>query len=551
MMEIERKNHNQTNFTSDLRLLDYQSKKLYKNSFQLLNKLSLHHKEIKSILEYSQDLKSILLTDGKKYHQKLFKFRTLVELFSSKKSQIVNKQLNHGNCVKELQNLLKSIEEILTEYKTEERMIAEALLQQEVELWQDCLNMEHRISVWENDSKWPDKINSKIQNREHSINSLTRLSIGSKNLPAEVNEFQNFLDNHGGRTGGWTEDEHLKFLKYYKIKKFKYKNDCKDPENEEFNNHDHDHPHEEEEEEEENELSTLTIDHHEQQTTKDENLDKINKDNINVNMNVLHDELANIIMTKTPKEIAEHEKWWKEFQKLENAKRKAIKIWSENRRLNMQNRKQCKEKNDDNDNDDDTMGTNHKSLIKQHLSISQLEARKAELEIWRNQREEIKKQEELLKKEIENQSKQAELELKRKRQAKIQHKISLYKQKKMAKKLTTLHQLKIQTEMEQLSRQQKIIEAASRIEQRTINQLNQLSARKKAKEQSEIPRQELLERIPIQTNIQVTRDPQRLCQLTKGWQIRLTQPKTQTIIHQGLNLSVNTGRMIPQWRRNL
>ncbi|CAH8681622.1 unnamed protein product [Schistosoma haematobium] len=497
-MEIERKNHDQTNFTSDLRLLDYQSKKFYKNSFQLLSKLSLHHKEIKSILEYSQDLKSVLLTDGKKYHQKLFKFRTLVELFSSKKSQIVNKQLNHGNCVKELQNLLKSIEEILTEYKTEERMIAEALLQQEVELWQDCLNMEHRISVWENDSKWPDKINSKIQNREHSINSLTRLSIGSKNLPAEVNEFQNFLDNHGGRTGGWTEDEHLKFLKYYKIKKFKYKNDCKDPENEESNNPDHDHPHEEEEE---NELSTLTIDHHEQQTIKDENLDKINKDNTNVNMNVLHDELANIIMTKTPKEIAEHEKWWKEFQKFENAKRKAIKIWSENRRLNIQNRKQCKEKNDDNDSDDDAMGKNHQSHIKQHLSISQLEARKAELEQWRNQREEIKKQEELLKKKIENQSKQAELELKRKRQ--------------------------------------------------TINQLNQLSARKKAKEQSEIPRQELLERIPIQTNIQVTRDPQRLCQLTKGWEIRLTQPKTQTIIHQGLNLSVNTGRMIPQWRRNL
>ncbi|CAH8649530.1 unnamed protein product [Schistosoma mattheei] len=548
MMEIECKNHNQTNFTSDLRLLDYQSKKLYKNSFQLLSKLSLHHKEIKSILEYFQELKSVLLTDGKKYHQKLFKFRTLVEFFSSKKSQIVNKQLNHGNYVKELQNQLKSIEEILTEYKTEERMIAEALLQQEVELWQDCLNMEHRISVWENDSKWPDKINSKIQNREHSINSLTRLSIGSKNLPTEVNEFQNFLDNHGGRTGGWTEDEHLKFLKHYKMKKFKYKNECKDPENEDFNNDDH-HDHHHEEEEEENELSTLTIDHHEQQIIKDENLDKINKDNTNVNMNVLHDELANIIMTKTPKEIAEHEKWWKEFQKLENAKRKAIKIWSENRRLNMQNRKQCKEKNDDND--DDTMGTNHKSHIRQHLSISQLEARKAELEIWRNQREEIKKQEELLKKKIENQSKQAELELKRKRQAKIQHKISMYKQEKMAKKLSTLHQLKIQTEMEQLSRQQKINEAASRIEQRTINQLNQLSARKKAKEQSEIPRQELLERIPIQTNIQVTRDPQRLCQLTKGWEIRLTQPKTQTIIHQGLNLSVNTGRMIPQWRRNL
>ncbi|CAI2736711.1 unnamed protein product [Schistosoma spindalis] len=548
MVEVERKNHKQTNFTSDLRLLDYQSKKLYKDSFQLLNKLSLHHKEIKSILEYSQDLKSILLTDGKKYHNKLFKFRTLVELFSSKKSQIANKQINHGNRVKELQDLLKSIEEILTEYKTEERMIAEALLQQEVELWQDCLNMEHRISVWENDSKLPDKIHSKIQNREQSSNSLTRLTIGIKNLPTEVNEFQNYLDNHGGRTGGWTEDEHLKFLKHFKLKKFKYKNEFKDSENEDFNNHDHDHNHHHEQHdhhEEENELYKLTKENDEQQAIKNESLHKINKD-----INAFHHELANIIMTKTPEEIAEHEKWWKEFQKLENAKRKAIKIWSENRRLNMQNRKQSKENNDDNDNDD-TMGMNHKSHIKQHLSISQLEARKAQLEIWRNQREEMKKQADLLKKEVENQSKQAELELKRKRQAKIQHKISMYKQEKMAKKLTTLHQLKIQTEMEQLIRQQKINEAASRIEQRTINQLNQLSARKKAKEQSEIPRQELLERIPIQTNIQVTRDPQRLCQLTKGWEIRLTQPKTQTIINQGLNLSVNTGRTIPKWRRNL
>ncbi|XP_018645189.1 hypothetical protein Smp_166090 [Schistosoma mansoni] len=475
MVETGRKIHFQTDSPSDLRQLDYQSKKLYKDSIQLLSKLSLHHKDIKSILEYSQDLKSTLLTD----------------------------------VVKELQDLLKSIEDILTEYKTEERMIAEALLQQEVELWQDCLNMEHRISFWENDSKISDRMNSKLQNREQSTNLLTHFSSANKTLPNEINEFQ--LKNPE-----------------------KLINDLQNPENEDLNNHHY----------QEIELNTSTRDNDDQQTVEDESADKTNEGIVNSNIHAFHHELANIIMTKTPEQVAEHVKWWKEFQRLENAKRNAIKKWSENRRLNMQNKKQSEEKNDDHN---DTIRT----PIKQHLSISQLEARKAELELWRNQREKMKKQAELLKKQAEIQSKQTELELKRKRQAKIQHKISLYKQEKMAEKLTALHQLKIQTKMEQQIRQQKINDAASRIEQRIITQLNQLSSRKKAKQQAEIPRQELLEQIPIKTNIQVTRDPQRLCQLTKGWEIRLTQPKEQTIINQGLDLSVNTGRMIPQWRRNL
>uniref|UniRef100_A0A5K4EWS5 Coiled-coil domain-containing protein n=1 Tax=Schistosoma mansoni TaxID=6183 RepID=A0A5K4EWS5_SCHMA len=454
MVETGRKIHFQTDSPSDLRQLDYQSKKLYKDSIQLLSKLSLHHKDIKSILEYSQDLKSTLLTDGKKYYNKLFKFRTLVESFSLKKSQIANKQINHGNFVKELQDLLKSIEDILTEYKTEERMIAEALLQQEVELWQDCLNMEHRISFWENDSKISDRMNSKLQNREQSTNLLTHFSSANKTLPNEINEFQNFLDNHGGRTGGWTEDEHFKFLKHYKIQKFKYRNELKNPEklindlqnpeNEDLNNHHY----------QEIELNTSTRDNDDQQTVEDESADKTNEGIVNSNIHAFHHELANIIMTKTPEQVAEHVKWWKEFQRLENAKRNAIKKWSENRRLNMQNKKQSEEKNDDHN---DTIRT----PIKQHLSISQLEARKAELELWRNQREKMKKQAELLKKQAEIQSKQTELELKRKRQAKIQHKISLYKQEKMAEKLTALHQLKIQTKMEQQIRQQKINDAAN------------------------------------------------------------------------------------------
>ncbi|CAH8599511.1 unnamed protein product [Schistosoma turkestanicum] len=538
----QREHHNAN---SDLRLLDYQSKKLYKESIQLFNKLSLNHKEVKLILDYFEQLKSILLTDGKKYHEKLTKFRALVKLFIEKKTQIINKQISYVTSVKELENLLKNIEQILTEYKTEERMIAEALIQQEVELWQDCLNMEHRISCWESsDSKALDKIhfNNSHRIQSHSLSMRLTTTVGN-NLPPEINEFQNYLDSHGGRTGGWSEDEHLKFLKHYKIHKSKYKDELKNLDKsinhcETVNHHHH----------QENELYTSTIDNNntdniEQQKLKENNLVKQDQHIISV----FHQELANLLMTKTPEQIAEHEQWWNEFQRLEDAKRKAIQKWSENRRLNLQNRRQSSE-NIDNGNDSD-----RKSSEKQqkHQSISQIEARKAELELWRCQREEMKKRAELLRKQIEFQSKQAELESKQKRQAKIKQQISQYKQEKMAEQLTALHQLKIQTKMEQLIRQQKLHDAASRIEQRSLDQLNQLSARKKAKEQTEIPRQELIERIPIQTNIQVTRDPQRLCQLTKGWEFRLAQPKTQTIINQGLDLRANTGRMIPQWRRNL
>ncbi|KAH8869467.1 Coiled-coil domain-containing protein, partial [Schistosoma japonicum] len=492
----------------------------------------------------------------KKFYQKLLNCQTFIELFNEKKLQIKNKQISHLSNVNELQKLLKDIEDMLTEYKQEERMIAETLIQQEIELWQDCLNIEQQINFWENDSNRMK--NLQFQNRSQLNNLLTHSNtttnnhnISSNNLPSEINEFQNFLDKHGGRTGGWSIDEHTKFLKHLKL----YKHQCKNAlNNHENNQNDKINIHQQNNE---------TKDEIQQQTIKNDDTNKHTTINtttsdssssssssssvVSYNISTFHQEFANIIMNKTPEEVAEHEKWWKEFQRLENAKRVVIQKWSEEKR-----RKEYQKKNNTDDDNNDAVEIKHNSYAKQqHLSMEQLEARRVELELWRQQRQEMKKQEEELKRQAEIQLKNAQLELKRKRQAKIQQKISLYKQEKMAEKLATLQSLALQTKMEQLNRQAEINKAASRIQQRTVNQLNQLSARKRAKEQTEIPRQELLERIPIQTTIHVTRDPKRLCQLTKGWKLRLAQPKIDNLVNQGLDLSVNTGRMIPKWRRNL
>ncbi|TNN14206.1 Coiled-coil domain-containing protein [Schistosoma japonicum] len=493
IMKQEGKNETKIDSSSDLRLLDYQSKKFFKQSNQLFKKLSLQHTEIKQILEYFQSLQSTLLIDGKKFYQKLLNCQTFIELFNEKKLQIKNKQISHLSNVNELQKLLKDIEDMLTEYKQEERMI-------------------------------------------------------SNNLPSEINEFQNFLDKHGGRTGGWSIDEHTKFLKHLKL----YKHQCKNALNNHENNQNDKINIHQQNNETKDEIQQQTIKNDDTNkhttintTTSDSNSSSSSSSSVvSYNISTFHQEFANIIMNKTPEEVAEHEKWWKEFQRLENAKRVLFKSgvkkndyiqptaivkcdWEDEKTTDetsslqyMSRRKEYQKKNNTDDDNNDTVEIKHNSYAKQqHLSMEQLEARRVELELWRQQRQEMKKQEEELKRQAEIQLKNAQLELKRKRQAKIQQKISLYKQEKMAEKLATLQSLALQTKMEQLNRQAEINKAASRIQQRTT--------------------------------IQVTRDPKRLCQLTKGWKLRLAQPKIDNLVNQGLDLSVNTGRMIPKWRRNL
>nr|CAH8876301.1 unnamed protein product [Trichobilharzia regenti] len=469
--------------TTDLRLIQYQLKKLNKDSYQLFTKLSLHCKEMKLIRDYGEELKSALLTDGKKYYNRLLKFRKLVDSFTAKKSEVTQKSTwKHGTCIKDLQEMMKSIEDILTDNKSEERMIAEILLQQEVDLWQDCLNMERRITCWEkNELKTEDKTILNLQKTTSGSASLsTRLGIRNNNLPPEINDFQNFLDNHGGRTGGWTEEEHSKFLKQLKafqIQKVQIKKLTSE--------HTVSAAVKQTDDDDE---SALQID--EAKTIKDTGEGDY--------MSEFHHHLANLLLTKTPEEVAKHVKWWEEYQKLEIGKRKAIQKWNENRRLNLQSKSNSETDEYEKINNDGLC------LMKkeiQRMSASQLEARKAELELWRQQRGEMKRQEEEIKRQAEIEAKQAQMKMIKKKQ--------------------------------------------------TANQLNQLSARRKAKAEREISRQKLLEQIKLQKTVQVTRDRERLIQLTKGWEIRLSQPKTETVINQGLNLSLPSGRMIPEWRRNI
>ncbi|CAH8540441.1 unnamed protein product [Heterobilharzia americana] len=390
-------------------------------------------------------------------------------------------------------------------------IIAEALLQQEVDLWQDCLNLE-RIT---------------------------------NNLPAEICDFQNFIDNNGGRTGGWTTEEHSKFLKQlkiYQIQKVKIKNEQAGSDKSINCSQDT--------------SSEIINDHVQMNIPANDATDRTMQNNANMKMTTqdcesltaFHQEVAKILITKTSEEVARHEKWWEEFQRLETAKRIAIQKWNENRRSNSQNGKGSESQQSC----ESIEKSHYKPHLKQHFSLSQLEARKAELELWRQQRQKMKKQQELLKKQAEIEFKQTELKLTKKKQAELHNKISVYKEKKMAEKLTARQWLATQTEAERLIRQRRVKDASHRIQQRTINQLNQLSARKKAKAETEISRQELLGRIPVQTNVHVTRDSERLIQLTKGWEMRLAQPKQDSIIiNQGLDLTATPGRMIPQWRRNL
>ncbi|VDP99195.1 unnamed protein product [Trichobilharzia regenti] len=102
----------------------------------------------------------------------------------------------------------------------------------------------------------------------------------------------------------------------------------------------------------------------------------------------------------------------------------------------------------------------------QRMSASQLEARKAELELWRQQRGEMKRQEEEIKRQAEIEAKQAQMKMIKKKQAELRNKITAYKEEKMAEKLENLRCLAIQAESERLIRQRQVTSATDRIQQR-------------------------------------------------------------------------------------
>jgi uncharacterized protein YeeX (DUF496 family) len=148
----------------------------------------------------------------------------LAELELIKKLLRSAKQLQHyrtqssqqpdARYLSELERLLHSLEDRIAAMKLSNRQSLLELTQKERRLESELNDFEQRIADWERRSN--NIIDQQQQSKHHQSGpEVDRLSERMKSLSTDrrVEEYDLYLSRRGGRTGGWTDEDHTAFTK--------------------------------------------------------------------------------------------------------------------------------------------------------------------------------------------------------------------------------------------------------------------------------------------------------------------------------------------------
>ncbi|XP_069043355.1 coiled-coil domain-containing protein 112 isoform X2 [Lepisosteus oculatus] len=104
-----------------------------------------------------------------------------------------------------LKEVMEEVENSINNFKEEQRQIYEELLNEEKTCAQEILALEKKIDTWASAVAAPPQTCAKVPLAK-SI---------EENLPAEVAELEKFLQQTGGRQGGWDDFDHQNFLRVW------------------------------------------------------------------------------------------------------------------------------------------------------------------------------------------------------------------------------------------------------------------------------------------------------------------------------------------------
>uniref|UniRef100_A0A669P5Z3 Coiled-coil domain containing 112 n=1 Tax=Phasianus colchicus TaxID=9054 RepID=A0A669P5Z3_PHACC len=111
--------------------------------------------------------------------------------------------------VDKLKEMLEEIENAVNTFKDEQRQIYEQLLKDEKTAVNELSIFEKKVELWATSSSTTEKV-LKLPSARISVNK----TLGN-HLPEEVVEFERFLQQTGGRQGGWDDGDHQNFLKVW------------------------------------------------------------------------------------------------------------------------------------------------------------------------------------------------------------------------------------------------------------------------------------------------------------------------------------------------
>ncbi|KAF7695271.1 coiled-coil domain-containing protein 112 isoform X1 [Silurus meridionalis] len=111
--------------------------------------------------------------------------------------------------IEKLNDIMTEIENSITIFKEQQHQSFEELLQEERTCWQEICAFENKIDSWalavKKDMRCP-----RVQKTKHGISTKTK-----QEIPIEVMALETFLQQTGGKLGGWDQYDHQSFLKVW------------------------------------------------------------------------------------------------------------------------------------------------------------------------------------------------------------------------------------------------------------------------------------------------------------------------------------------------
>ncbi|XP_075035663.1 coiled-coil domain-containing protein 112 isoform X2 [Mixophyes fleayi] len=298
-------------------------------------------------------------------------------------------------------------------------------------------------------------------------------------LPEEVVAFEKFLQQTGGRLGGWDDFDHQSFLKVWTKHKGK--------------------------------------------------------------PSYLEEALA-YLPSRTQEDVQQHEAWYREFLSLEEKKKESIQKWKSRKQQEKQDMSKVQEMTKD----VTEFGRWQREEAQKQKLEEEKRKRQQELEAWKRH------------KEIET---AAKLEARLKEEEERQRKERKERQRQLEVRLIVEEHARTRKEQEEFLRLEKeVMEEAEREEKRRVaayeicrfqdrdqHKLEEKTNEKRAKEEAAKEKEKRLAKLKEKVQVNVERDPSRLCKLTKGWEERCKNigPTGSAPLLQIPH------RAVPTWRQGL
>ncbi|KAM5191710.1 coiled-coil domain-containing protein 112 isoform 2-T2 [Mantella aurantiaca] len=423
--------------------------------------------EYSTFEEYEQKLTNGRIAEKVKTQQHLSKIHNHV-----KRLQLQLKDVKPTTeFVEKLREMMEEVDSTISAFKEAQRITYEDLLKEEKTTFIELSALEKKIEA------------SFISPPERSFKvppgkTLPDAMLSSQ-LPEEVVAFEKFLQQTGGRLGGWDDFDHQSFLKVWT----KYKGKTA----------------------------------------------------------YLEEALA-YLPSRTEEDIQQHEAWYQELLLLEEKKKEAIHKWKSRKAQEKQEMSKIQDKTKE--------ITEFDKQQKEEAQKQKLEEerrkRQQEIEAWKRQKEieAAAKLEAKLKEEEEQQRKQ-----RKERQRQLEVKLIVEEHTRVIKEQEEFLQLEREMREEAEREEKRKLAAVEiyRFQDRDQRKIEEKAQEKRAKEEEVKEKEKRLAKLKEKVQVQVDRDPSRLCKLTKGWEERFknTGPTgTAPLLHI-------PHRAVPSWRQGL